>query len=909
MSVTGTTGEQPRREADVALRDGTTVHVRPASPGDAPELQSLFQRLSADSLYLRFFSAAIDMPRMVHWAADVDYERRDGLVAVTGPAERIVAHAGWERERDRPERAEIALVIDDEFQGRGLGTILLGQLAESARALGVELFVAEVLSGNHQMIQVFRDSGFAVRTRVLPGVLLVEIPTLLTPDALRRFEEREERAASAALRKLLAPGSVAVIGASRRRGTVGGELFHNLLAAGFTGPVYPVNTKAASVQSVGAYPMVEDIPGPVDLAVLAIPAAQVLQVARACAAKGVGALIVLSAGFAESGPEGVERQRELLAICRQTGMRLIGPNCLGVINTDPAVRLDATFGPTLPARGRVGFGSQSGALGLAIVDYANDLGLGLSSFLSVGNKADISGNDLLGYWQDDPDTDMVLLYLESFGNPRKFSRFARRLARTKPIVAVKAGRSVAGTRATSSHTGALLAASDVSVDALFRQAGVIRTDTLSELFDVAKLLASQPAPAGRRVAIVTNAGGPGILCADACEAAGLQVPAFSEELRARLAAVLPAEAAPGNPVDLLAAAPSERYGQAIDLVASSGEADAMVIIHIPPLAGEDGTDQVAAAVRRATAQAPPTMTMLAAFMRSGDSPPALREDSRPIPSYQFPEEAARALAKAAERGQWLRRPEGEVPALPGIRQEEAAALLAEALATGPRWLTIEESTKLLGCYGLPLAAGRVVRTPKEAGELADRLGGQVAVKAVAPGLLHKTEAGAVRLGLVGSAEVTSAASDLTHALETGGHTPDGFLVQRMATGVAELLVGVVHDATFGPVVAVGAGGTSAELLGDVTVRLAPLTDLDAVEALHELTTFPLLEGWRGAPAADQKALEDVLLRIGLLADDHPEIAELDCNPVIAGQEGAVIVDVRVRVEVPPALLPLSARRR
>jgi acetate---CoA ligase (ADP-forming) len=908
MSVTGTTGEHPLREADVALRDGTTVHVRPASPGDAPKLQRLLERLSPDSRYLRFFSPSLDMDRAVHWATDVDHRRREGLVAVTGPDERIVAHAGWEREPERVERAEVALVIDDEFQGRGLGTILLGQLAESARTLGVDMFTAEVLSANSQMIQVFRDSGFAVRTHVLPGVLLVEIPTLLTPDALRRFDEREERAASAALRKLLEPASVAVIGASRRRGTVGGELFHNLLAAGFTGPVYPVNPKAASVQSVAAYATVEDIPGPVDLAVLAVPAAEVVPVARACAAKGVGALIVVSAGFAESGPRGVERQRELLAVCRQTGMRLIGPNCLGVINTDPAVRLDATFGPTLPSRGRVGFGSQSGALGLAIVDYANDLGLGLSSFLSVGNKADISGNDLLGYWQDDPDTDMVLLYLESFGNPRKFSRFARRLARTKPIVAVKAGRSVAGTRATSSHTGALLGASDVSVDALFRQAGVIRTDTLSELFDVAKLLAGQPAPAGRRVAIVTNAGGPGILCADACEAAGLEVPAFSAELRSRLGAVMPAEAATGNPVDLLAAAGPECYGQAIELVTGSGEADAMVVIHVPPLAGEDGADQVAAAVRRAAALAPPAMTTLAAFMRSGESPPALRDDSRPIPSYQFPEDAARALAKAAERGQWLRRPQGAVPELAGIRHEEAEALLAGAL-DGPRWLTIEESTKLLGCYGLPLASGQVARTPKEAGELADRLGGKVAVKAIAPNLLHKTEAGAVRLGLAGSAQVTRAASDLAHAVETAGHEPDGFLVQRMATGVAELLVGVVHDATFGPVVAVGAGGTSAELLGDVTVRLAPLTDRDAADALRELTTFPLLDGWRGAPAADQKALEDVLLRIGQLADDHPEIAELDCNPVIAGPDGAVIVDVRVRVEMPPASLPLSARRR
>jgi acetate---CoA ligase (ADP-forming) len=897
------------READVVLRDGTTVRVRPACPDDAAGLKELFERLSPDSRYLRFFSGAVDTELVVHWAADVDRRRRDGLVAVTGTPERIIAHAGWERERERPERAEVALVLDDQFQGRGLGTILLGELAEGARARGVELFVAEVLPNNYRMIQVFRDSGFAVRVRSIPGLLLVEFPTLLTPDALRRFEEREEQAAAAGLRRVLAPRSVAVIGASRRRGTVGGELFHNLLAGGFTGPVYPVNAKAAAVQSVAAYQSVADLPGPVDLAVLAIPADQVAPVARACAARGVGALVVLSAGFAESGPEGAERQREVLEICGRAGMRLIGPNCLGVINTDPAVRLDATFGPTLPVHGRVGFGSQSGALGLAIVDYANDLGLGLSSFVSLGNKADMSGNDLLGYWQDDPGTDMVLLYLESFGNPRKFAHFASRLARTKPIVAVKAGRSVAGTRAASSHTGALLAASDVSVDALFRQAGVIRTDTLSELFDVAKLLADQPAPAGRRVAIVTNAGGPGILCADTCEAAGLKVPAFSEELQSRLAAVLPAEAAAGNPVDLLAASPPERYGRAIELVAASGEVDALIVIHIPPLAGEQGAGEVANAVSRAAAQAPAALTMLASLMRSGDPPAELRGGQRPIPCYQFPEEAAKALARCADRGEWLRRPEGRLPEPPGIRQEEAAAVLAEALASGPRWLTVEEAAKLLDCYGLPFAPWRLANTPRQAGEAAAQLGGPVALKAVAPGLLHKTEAGAVRLGLRGRSAVTRAAADLTRQLEAAGQRPERFLVQSMAEGVAELLVGVVNDATFGPVVAVGAGGTSAELLRDVTVRLAPLTDRDATEALHELKTFPLLDGWRGTPAADQAALEDLLLRVGLLADNHPEIVELDCNPVIAGSDGAVIVDVRVRTELPPPALPLSARRR
>lgn len=913
------------REVDVALRDGTTVHVRPARAGDAAGLRELFEHLSEESRYLRFFSGAVDLPLVVRWASQVDYRKRDGLVAVTGPRDRIVAHAGWEREAERPERAEVALVIDDGFQGRGLGTILLGQLAESARAQGVELLVAEVLPANHRMIQVLRDSGFGVRTRSLPGVVAAEISTVLTPDGLARFEEREEAAAAAALRRVLAPRSVAVVGASRRRGTVGGELFHNLLAAGFTGPVFPVNPHAVAVQSVAAYPSVEALPGPVDLVVVAVPAGQVVGVARACAARGVGALVVLSAGFAESGAEGAQRQRELLGVCRQAGMRLIGPNCLGVVNTNPRVRLDATFGPTLPQRGRVGFGSQSGALGLAIIEYANELGLGLSSFVAVGNKADVSGNDLLGYWQDDPDTDVVLLYLESFGNPRKFAHFARRLARTKPVVAVKAGRSVAGVRAAGSHTGALLAASDVSVDALFGQAGVIRTDTLSELFDVAKLLAAQPAPAGRRVGVVTNAGGPGILCADTCEAVGLGVPGFSEGLRSRLAGVLPAEASAANPVDLLAAAPPGRYAQALELVVGSGEVDAVIIIHVPPLAGEDRAEQVAAAVRQAAEGAPGGVTLLAAFMRSGAGPVALRADGpdgadspdgadggggrRGVPCYQFPEEAARALGRAADRGEWLRRPPGRVPSLAGIGQEEAAAVLAQALAGGPRWLNLPEAARLLGCYGLPMAPWRLAATPEQTGQAAAELDGPVALKAVAPGLLHKTEAGAVRLGLQGNGAVTQAAAAMTAALEGAGLHPEGFVVQQMVSGVAELLVGVVHDPIFGPVVAVGAGGTSAELLGDVTVRLAPLTDQDAERALRELKTFPLLDGWRGQPYADLPALHDLVLRVGQMADNHPEIAELDCNPVIASPTGATIVDVRIRAELPSPPLPLSARRR
>jgi acetate---CoA ligase (ADP-forming) len=895
------------READVALRDGSTVHVRPVRLTDAPAVEQLLKGLSDQSRWLRFFSGFPNLPKAVEWATEVDFDRRYGLVATTGGDGQVVGHAGFERQPDHPERAEVAMEIADAMQGKGLGTILLGQLTEAANEIGVQVLDAEVLPENHQMVKVFRDSGFPVRTHTLPGVLLVEFPTSLSPEAVERFERREQVAAAAAMRVFLAPCSVAVVGASRRRGTVAGELFHNLLMSGFNGPVYPVNPAASVVQSIPAYKSVLDVPGPVDLAVLVVPAPYVVKLARDCAAKGVRALVVISAGFGETGPEGAERQRELLAVCRAAGMRLIGPNCLGIVNTDPEVRLDATFGPIVPLPGRVGFLSQSGALGLAIIDYANALGLGLSSFVSVGNKADISGNDLLSYWEQDDRTSLVLLYLESFGNPRKFARIARRVARTKPVLAVKSGRSAAGARATSSHTGALLAASDVTVDALFHQAGVIRTDTLAELFDVASLFANQPVPAGRRVGIVTNAGGPGIMCADACEAGGLQVVELSVEFQARLREGLPAEAAVANPVDMLASAPPEHYRRTVELLAASGEVDAVIAIFIPPLRTDPA--QVARAVRGAAAGG--TVPVLSVVMSASDLPVEPEAAGPRLPHYRFPEDAALALGRAAEYGSWRERPEGRVPDLPGVRRDEAAALLAAALSEAPEpsWLAPEQVAALLDCYDIAMAEGRLAATPREAGAAAAALGGPVALKAVAPRLVPKTEAHAVRLGLSGADEVRSAAEELAAAVGAEGYEVERFLVQRMVAGGVELLVGVVHDPSFGPVVACGAGGTAVELLNDVAVRLTPLTDRDAAEMVRSLATFPLLDGYRGAAKADVAALEELLLRVGALVEAHPQVAELDCNPVMALPDGVVVVDARVRVEAASPPPPLGARRR
>ncbi|MCL6551745.1 MAG: GNAT family N-acetyltransferase [Firmicutes bacterium] len=895
------------READVVLRDGSTVHLRPVRPEDEAALLTFFRALSEQARALRFFTRTSDeaLGPLVHKMVHVDYVRRYGIVATVGVPERIIGHAMYAALDG--DRAEVAFAVADDYQGRGLGTLMLGHLAEHAAEHRIRLFEAEVLPTNIRMLDVFRDAGFPTEVQVVAGEVHERFPTALTPEALAKFEEREMVAAANALRTFFAPRAVAVVGASRQRGTIGGELFHNLLAYGFAGPVYPVNPRASVVQSVVAYPSVEAIPGPVDLAVIVTPAEHVVEAAQACARKGVRALVVISAGFGETGDAGRARQAELLRVCRASGMRLIGPNCMGIINTDPAVRLNATFAPVDPPEGRIGFMSQSGALGLAILDYARMLGLGISTFVSVGNKADISGNDLLAYWEQDPRTDVILLYLESFGNPQKFSRLARRVGRRKPIVAVKSGRTRAGARATSSHTGALLAASDITVDALFRQAGVIRTDTLEEMFDVAALLAHQPVPAGRRVGIVTNSGGPGILCADTCEAEGLEVPILSEETQRRLRAFLPPEAAVSNPVDMIASATAAHYRQAIRVVGQDPNIDALVVIFIPPLVTR--AEEVAAAIVDAVRELGGAKPVLSVFMSSRGVPEVLRASDVRVPSYLFPEAAAIALARVARYGAWRARPLPTPVRFDDLRRDEAAALVDAALARGEGWLEPREVQALLECYGLRMVEQRVVPTAEAAALAAEEFGGRVALKAIAPGVVHRTEAGAVRLHLEGGEAVARAAAEMTARLQAAGTPPAGFIVQRMAAPGVEMIAGVVREPQFGPVVACGAGGTLVELLGDVAIRLTPLAREDVREMLQELKSYRLLTGFRGQPPADVAALEDVLLRLGALAQDQPAVAELDCNPVIVHTRGATIVDVRVRVARPEPALPLGARRR
>ena len=881
----------------MVLRDGSTVRVRPVRPDDEDALHGLFERLSPDSRVFRFFSAGTNLRAAARAMCDVDYERRYGLVAMRGDDDQLVGQGIFLA--DGGGSAEVAFTIGGEMQGRGLATLLLAHLAEVAEENEIELFYAEVMPENHRMLEVFRESGFEIETSSQPGALRMQMPTSLSGEAVDRFEDRDLIAARAAVTRFLEPRSIAVVGASRRRGTVGGEVFHNLLDSGFDGPVYPVNPASEVVQSVRAYPSLGDVPGEVDLAVVAVPAPSVPEVTRECARKRVPAMVVISAGFSETGEDGGTLEREVLAICREAGIRLLGPNCLGVLNTGGAARLNATFGPGMPPSGDIGFVTQSGALGLALIDLASDRAIGVSSFASIGNRADITANDLLDYWEEDERTEVALLYIESFSDPRRFSRNARRIGRRKPIVVVKSGGSAAGMRASSSHTGAMLAASDLTVDALFAQSGVIRTESLAELLDVASLLSNQPLPAGDRVGIITNAGGPGIMCADACESAGLTVPELPEDVRESLRGFLPADAALGNPVDMIATATAEDYRRTISELARWDGIDTLIVIFIRPLLTHAA--DVADAVREAAAELESRMPIQAVFMSARDHAEMVRTGG--IPTHLYPEDAARALGRVMDHVRWRAKPEPEPEVLTNVRQDEAAAVIASALAKGPTRLGMEERAHLLDCYGISSPAWDLAPDPVAAGAAAVRMGGRVALKAEGREIVHKTEIGAVRVGLHGAEEVTGAAAMIDDELGRAGVERERFLVQAMVEDGVELLAGVVADPVFGPVLACGAGGIHAELMKDVQVRICPITRDDAAEMIRALAVFPLLTGFRGAPAADLAALEDLLLRMSAIVETHHEIAELEFNPVIAGPDGAVAVDSRVRLELSEPVRP------
>ena len=862
---------------DVILRDGGTLRLRPPTGADGDALLAFFAALSGRSLYLRFHGVRRVDRGLVDPFLDPNWNETGALVGTLG--ERIVALASYARLRD-PASAELAFAVSDDEQGRGIGTRLLEQLAHRASATGVQRFVAEVMAENRAALDVFADAGFQVTHELSDGEVELAFPIAATARLRARVDERDHTAVVASLRPFFEPASVAVIGASRRRGSIGGELFRNILEADFRGAAFPINGTGEPVGGVRAYRSIEEVPDPVDLAVICVPGSRVLEAAEGALRHGARALCVISSGFAETGEAGAVTQRDLLALVRAHGARLVGPNCLGIASTQ--VGLNATFAPRELPAGRIGFSSQSGALGLALLEEAAERRLGFSSFVSIGNKADVSSNDLLEWWEDDDTTDLVLLYLESFGNPRKFGRIARRVARRKPILALKSGSTRSGARAASSHTAAL-AGSEAAVDALFHQAGVLRARTLEELVDAASLLSTQPLPRGRRVAVVTNAGGLGILCADACEAAGLELPALGEQTRTALRDVLPADSSVSNPIDLLGSATAETYQSVLPPILADPAVDALVILFVPPVVA--GPDEVAGAIRGTIERLRPDKPVLAVVISEAGLPAALRDPASPVASFAYPESAARALGLVAERAEWLGRPAGAEPKLEGIDTVRARAIVDAALAhETDTWLDPRATRALLEAYGVPVVAERTASTVEDAVAAAREVGFPAVVKTAVPGA-HKTERGGVLLDLADEEAVRAAAETIGMPV----------IVQPFLRGGAELLAGVTQDPVFGPLVAFGPGGVLAELIGNAGFRIAPLTDRDAEELVTTGKAGRLVAGFRGAAPADAAALADLVLRLSRLADELPEVAELDLNPVLARPDGCVAVDARVRV--------------
>jgi acetate---CoA ligase (ADP-forming) len=864
---------------DVVLRDGSTLRLRLPTAADEDLLIGFFEALSPDSRYLRFHGATTIDQQTVAGALETDWQSRGSLLGELAGRDglvRPVALATLVRLRD-PSRAEVAFAVADELHGRGIGTRLLERLAAHAADAGIEELVAEVLPHNAAMLRVFDEAGFETGRTLRDGV--IEVVLQVRSGSPSVSDHRDHVAVAASLQPFFSPASVAVVGASPRRGTIGGELFRNILAADFTGAVYPVNRGSGPVGGVAGYLTVSEVPVTVDLAVICVPGGAVIDAARDALASGVKALCVISAGFAETGAEGTERQDDLLALVRAHGARLVGPNCLGIASTRN--RLNATFARRAPPPGRIAFSSQSGALGLALLEEADARGLGLSSFVSIGNKADVSSNDLLEYWEEDDETDLILLYLESFGNPQKFARVAGRVARSKPILALRSGTSRAGARAASSHTAAL-AGSDKAVDALFWQAGVLRAPTLEELLDAAVLFSTQPLPLGNRVAVVTNAGGLGILCADACDGAGLELPPLADETRRALARVIPEEASVANPVDLLGSATAATYEAVLPALLADPGVDAVIALFVPPVVATAA--DVALAIARATIGS--EKPVLPVVMSSDGAPPGC---------FAYPESAARALGLAARRASWLRRPAGVAPKLDGIDQAAASAIIANELASADDlWLESNGVRALLAAYGLPLVDERYAETPESAAVAATELGFPVVVKTAAAGV-HKTETGGVHVDLRNAASVEKAAAQIGGPVVVQTHVEEG----------VELLAGAMQDPMFGPLVAFGPGGVLAELIGSTRLVLAPLTDVEADELVSSGKAGLLVAGWRGAPPADRAALADVLHRLARLVENHPEVAELDLNPVIAGPHGCVAVDARVRLRCSTSARPLK----
>jgi acetyl coenzyme A synthetase (ADP forming)-like protein len=690
---------------------------------------------------------------------------------------------------------------------------------------------------------------------------------------------------------IFSPGSIAVVGASRRRDSLGFSLLHNLVVNEFAGAIYPVNPEAKAIHSLKCYPTVQAIPDPVDLAVILVPRLKVEGVVRDCIDKGVRGLIVITAGFSEVGEEGAERERRLRGMVRAAGIRMIGPNCMGVINTSPEVRLDATFAPTPAQPGAIGFVSQSGALGVAILNVAQDLGIGLTQFVSMGNKADVSGNDLLEHWEDDPATKVICMYLESFGNPRRFTEIAKRVTRKKPILIVKSGRTAEGARAASSHTGAM-AGADVTVSALLDQCGVLRANTIEELFDVCRALVRCPLPEGNRVGIVTNAGGPAIMATDACVSLGLRMAELSDATRETLRSFLPAEASVNNPVDMIASADAPAYSRTLAAVLDDPGVDMAMVINVTPvLASPHDILEAVGEVSRTRSK-----PVLAVMMATDEFYESVQHKRDLPPVYRFPEPAARVLLLLTRYGAWVRR-----PAEPQATFQTDDAQVEEILGSCPDgYLEPADTFRVLDLYGIPLARWRSVSTQEEAVAAAKEIGFPVVLKAVAPDLIHKSDVGAVRVDLRDEPDLTRALQEVADSVGQAGHRIEGWLIQEMAKGGHEVIFGITTDPRYGPLLMFGLGGKYVEVFQDVRFGVLPLGPSDARDMVKGIRGFKLLEGVRGEAGADLDLLAEILLRLGQLAQRHPRIREVDVNPFLAGPDRAHARAVDARIRVGPA---------
>ncbi|WP_372734798.1 GNAT family N-acetyltransferase [Nocardioides sp.] len=861
-------------EADVLLKDGSTAHIRPVRPDDADLMVDFYSRVSDRSKYYRFFSPMPTLSeRDVARFTQVDHDARVALVVLLR-GEMIavgrydVVAAG---------EAEVAFLVQDEHHGRGIAQVLLEHLAQAGRERGIERFTAEVLPDNVAMIGTFREAGYRVVSEYDDGVLSLEFPIDSTDTAIGVMRGREHQAEAASIHRFFNPRSVAVIGASRRQDTIGQALVRNLVLGDFTGRVYVVNPSADAVSGMPAYKAVGDIPDKVDVAIVAVPAESVTDVVLDCASKGVHGLVVISSGFAESGEEGRQRQRKLVGLSRSYGLRLVGPNALGLVNTDPAVSLNASLAGLLPPRGRAGFFCQSGALGSAILEKVNARGLGLSTFVSAGNRADVSGNDLLQYWEEDDSTEVVMMYLESIGNPRKFSRIARRVSLRKPIVAVRSGRTTQGVP--MGHAVRKIGAPPEAVDAMFRQAGVIQVDGLEDMFDVAQLLAHQPLPRGRRVAIVGNSDALGLLAADAAAAVGLVV---------NKQVALDAEPTP------------EDFEDALDAAIDDPEVDSVVAVYIPPLnVGGEYIANVLAAVGEQSDK-----PLVSSFLGAQGVPELLRVPDvagstagrGSVPSYPAVESAVRALAKVVEYAVWLRTPDGPPPKSEAVDPGAARALLGRVLHKHPdgALLEAEDLATLLGAYGIDLWPAHPVSTLKEAEVAGKDLGWDVVLKATAEPLRERPDLVHVQRSIGSVAEMKEAWGTLTRLV--GKSSSAGYVVQKSAPPGVPIAVRSLEDPLFGPVVSFGISGPMTELLGDRSYRIPPLSDRDAMSMVREVRSSPMLFGYRGSDTVDVAAVEQLILRVSQLQHDLPQVASLDLSLVLAGVESLTVLSAAARVE-------------